>query len=105
MSDCPIKRRNAHLSLLLRHSLCSSPSVKTVSLVIMDTLEYITAIADKKRCAFAIFSPDHKRPYISGEIFNNKDAVILRLKDWSCTQGFVAVIGHGHGEHKKREIQ
>ncbi len=69
----------------------------------MNTLEYSTAIADKKRRAFATFPPTHKRSPVNGEVFDSKDAAILRLKDWSCTQGFAAVLGHG--EHKDREIQ
>ncbi len=69
----------------------------------MNTLEYTTAIADKKRRAFATFPPTHTRPPVNGEVFDSKDAAILRLKNWSCTQGFAAVLGHG--EHGKREIQ
>ena len=69
----------------------------------MNSLEYSTTIADKKRRAFATFPASHKQPPVTGEIFPNKDAAILRLKNWSCTQGFAAVTGHS--EHKKRQVQ
>ena len=52
---------------------------------------------------FATFPAAHKRAPVDGEVFPDKEAAILRLKDWSCYQGFAAVLGHG--EHKKHEIQ
>ena len=69
----------------------------------MNTIQYAAAVTDKKKRAFATFPAAHKRPPVSGEVFPSKDAAILRLKDWSCTQGFAAVTGHS--EHKVREIQ
>ena len=69
----------------------------------MNFLEYATVVADKKRRAFATFPPGHKLAPVDGEVFPSKDAAILRLKNWSCTQGFAAVLGHG--EHKARELQ
>ena len=69
----------------------------------MDTIEYTTIIANKKRRAFATFPASRKCAPVDGAIFPDKDAAILRLKNWSCTHGLAAVLGHG--EHKKREIQ
>lgn len=69
----------------------------------MSTLAYFTTVEDKKRRAFATFPAAHKRPLVNNEIFSIKDAAILRLKEWPCTQGFAAVLGYG--EHKEREIQ
>lgn len=59
--------------------------VNIVSLATMDTLSYITVIADKKRRIFATFPPGHKPSSMSGEIFDSKGAAILRLEDWACT--------------------
>ena len=69
----------------------------------MNTIDYNTAVADKKRRAFATFPAGHNLPPVTGEVFRDQDAAILRLKDWSCTQGFAAALGHG--EHKKRQLQ
>ena len=69
----------------------------------MNSIEYNNVVADKKRRAFSTFPPDHKRPPVDDEIFSSKDAAILRLKNWSCTQGFAAVTGHS--ESKVREVQ
>ena len=68
----------------------------------MSTLEYAPSVADKKRRAFATFPAAHKRAPVTGEVFPDKEAAILRLKDWSCTQGWAAVVGHG--EHKTRQL-
>ena len=69
----------------------------------MNTVDYNTNVADKKRRAFATFPAEHKLPPTNGEAFPDKETAILRLKNWSCVQGFAAVLGHG--EHKKRQIQ
>ena len=69
----------------------------------MNTVDYNTTVADKKRRAFATFPAGHKLPPATGEVFPDQNAAILRLKNWSCTQGFAAVLGHG--EHKKRQLQ
>ena len=69
----------------------------------MNFLKYTTVITDKKRRVFATFLSDYKLTPVDGEIFLNKNTTILRLKNWSCTQGFATVLGHG--EHKTRELQ
>lgn len=64
----------------------------------MDTIEYTTIIAEKKRRAFATFPAPHKCAPVDGEMFYDKDAAILRLKNWSCSQEIAAVLGHGEHE-------
>ena len=65
---------------------------------------HTTALADRKRCAFAAFPDTHRRPPPNtGEEVLDAENGYIRCQDYACTQGFAVVIT-SHGVKKRTQV-